>query len=194
MQRPTELQMGSVRKSKFLLTVVISIFLLYMIPNFIHGQGVGAGSASATIVTPLSVTADTPLKFGNVSPGVPKKVNRTAAGVDTTAAIFTVSGEDLAGISIQFILPQYMYNSSGDQMQIIFANDDCTIDSLAGTPDSPGAGAWVGENPYSLSAANIGATNGSTSIYLGGKIVPSLQQPAGSYSGDIVISVAYDGT
>jgi len=186
--------MNSVKRIRILFVISIMSMLLLSGIDRALGQGVGVGSASASIVTPLSVTADTPLKFGHVSPGVPKKVNRTAVGIDTTAAIFSVSGENLAGISIQFILPAYMYNSSGDQMQIIFANDDCTIDSLAGTPDSPGAGAWVGENPYSLPSANIGAANGSTSIYLGGKIIPSMQQAAGSYSADILISVAYDGT
>ncbi len=180
-------------KEIILFIITVNMILLSGIGSA-SGQGIGTGSASATIVTPLSVSADTQLKFGNVSQGVPKKVNRTATGVDTTAAIFSVSGEDLAGITIQFTLPQYMYNSSGDQMQIIFENDNCTIDSLAGTPDSPGGGAWVGENPYNLPGANIGATNGSTSIYLGGKVVPSMQQAAGSYSADIVISVAYDGT
>ncbi len=194
MQRLMELQMESVPINKIVLFIITISMILLSGAGPICGQAIGTGSASATIVTPLSVSADTPLTFGNVSQGIPKKVTRTAVGVDTTAAIFSVSGEDLAGISIQFTLPQYLYNSSGDQMQLIFENDVCTIDSLAGTPDSPGGGAWVGENPYNLSSANIGATNGSTSIYLGGKVVPSMQQAAGSYSADIVISVAYDGT
>lgn len=183
----------SADKSKTVLPVITVVVLLLVGP-LLQAQAVGTGSASATMVTPISITADTPLKFGNVVQGVPRKVNRTATGVDTSAAVFTISGDDGAGITIQLFLPDYLYIAGGDNMPILFETTDCTIDSLAGTPDTPGAGAWVGVNPYALPAANIGATNGNTKLYLGGKVIPRVQQAAGSYTGEIIISVSYDGT
>lgn len=160
----------------------------------VMAQGVAVASLSATIVTPLSVTATTDLRFGSVLQGVPKTVSRTAVGVDTSAAVFTVTGDANAGISIRFTLPEYMSNASGDRMVISFSATDGTIDSLPGTPDAPGGGAWTGVNPYSLPAAAIGGTTGNTAIYLGGKVTPAVQQAPGTYTGDIVISVTYDGT
>ncbi|MBU8933456.1 MAG: DUF4402 domain-containing protein [candidate division Zixibacteria bacterium] len=181
------------QKSEIGLLATVLVTSLLVGPSLL-AQAVGTSSASATMVTPISISADTQLKFGNVMQGVPVKVNRTATGSDTSAAVFTISGEDGAGISVQFILPEYLYTATGAHMPIIFSSSDCTIDSLAGTPDTPGGGAWVGVNPYSLPTANIGATNGNTKVYLGGKVIPSVQQGAGSYSADIVISVSYDGS
>ena len=155
---------------------------------------VGFASATGTIVTPISVTSVTSLQFGSVVQGVPRAVSRTAVGVDTSAAEFTISGNGGSGITIRLELPEYMSAASGARMPISFSSTDCTIDSLAGSPDSPGAGAWTGVNPHNLPSVNIGATNGSTSLYLGGKITPGTQQPPGTYTADIVVSVTYDGT
>jgi hypothetical protein len=37
-------------------------------------------------------------------------------------------------------------------------------------------------------------SGGMTKLFLGGKVVPSANQTSGAYSGDLVLSVAYDGT
>jgi spore coat protein U-like protein len=155
---------------------------------------VGIAGVSGTIVTPISVSAVTSLQFGNVVQGVPRSVSRTAVGIDTTAAVFTITGNGGSGITVQLELPEYMSNESGARLPISFSSTDCTIDSLAGTPDSPGPGAWIGINPHSLPSVKIGATSGSTSLYLGGKITPGTQQAPGNYAADIVVSVSYDGT
>ena len=173
---------------------ICCVYLILLAGSAIAQPAVATRSATATIVTPIVVTATTDLAFGSVSPGVTKTVSRTATGVDTTAAIFTIAGDPGSGILVQLTLPEYMSASSGDRLQLLFTSTDCTVDSLAGTPASPGAGAWVGVNPRALPALKIGITNSSTSIYLGGKIIPQPRQAAGSYSADIVISVSYDGT
>lgn len=185
---------GSVRYFGLLQAILAALICLLAGYGTARAQAVGIATISGTIVTPLSVTAVTPLAFGNVLQGAPRTVSRTAAAGDTTAAVFTISGEGGAGITIEFTLPQYLTNPGGARLPISFAATDCTIDSLAGTAALPGPGAWVGVSPLNLPAVSIGATNGATSVYLGGKITPAVRQAAGTYTGDIIISVSYDGT
>ncbi len=185
---------GNVRYFTVLRAALTALLCLLATFNMVRAQAVGMATISGTIVTPLSVTSVTPLAFGNVLQGAPRTVSRTAASGDTTAAVFTITGEGGAGITIEFTLPQYLTNPSGARLPISFSAGDCTIDSLAGSPALPGAGAWVGVSPFGLPPVSIGATNGSTSVYLGGKITPGMRQAAGTYTGDIIISVSYDGT
>ncbi len=175
-------------------TIIILAVVLLVIVGSVRSQSVAIAQMSATIVTPVSVVATTSLQFGSVFQGVPKTVSRTAVSGDTTAAVFTVSGQSGAGLSLQLDLPSYMSNGAGDRLPISFSSSDLTVDSLAGSPDSPGAGAWVGVNPHNPPSVNIGAASGSTSLYLGGKITPATQQAPGTYTADIVVSVTYDGT
>ncbi len=160
----------------------------------VRAQAVGIASLNATVVNPISISVTSDLKFGNVLQGQPKTVSRTAVGSDTSAAVFAITGDAGAGVVVSFTLPAYLSTVSGDRLPISFSSTDCTIDSLAGSPDSPGAGAWVGVNPFSLPSVRIGVTNGGTSVYLGGKVTPQVRQAPGAYSADIIISVTYDGT
>ena len=182
---------GMVRQSIRRAILPLAVILL---TQAVSAQSVGIAEVSGTIVTPIGVTATSDLTFGNVLQGIPKAVARTAVGADTSAAVFMITGHGGAGITIDFLLPEYLSNGSGDRLPVSFSATDCTVDSLAGTPDSPGAGAWTGVNPFNLPAANIGATNNSTSVYLGGKVTPAGQQAPGAYTGDIIITVTYDGT
>jgi len=184
----------TVSRSSRLLTGLLIPLVVLLSGGQIHAQAVGIAQLNATIVNPIAISVTTDLKFGNVLQGQPKAVSRTAVGSDTSAAVFEITGDAGSGIAISFTLPQYLTNATGARLPISFSPTDCTIDSLAGTPDSPGGGAWVGVNPFSLPAAKIGATNGGTSVYLGGKITPQVQQAPGAYSGDVIISVVYDGT
>jgi len=56
-----------------------------------------------------------------------------------------------------------------------------------------GTKGWQDVDPRGLPGSiSIGSTG--TSIYLGGKVTPSLYQRAGSYDGDIILTVSYNGT
>jgi len=56
------------------------------------------------------------------------------------------------------------------------------------------ADGYLNVNPFSLpSTANL-SDAGAANIYLGGKVIPTVDQKAGAYSGDIVLTVAYNGT
>jgi hypothetical protein len=65
----------------------------------------------------------------------------------------------------------------------------------AGDPTAMGAGdGWQNIDPHNFPAAAEVGVGGTTSIYLGGKVVPTVNQTAGAYTGDIVLTVAYNGT
>ncbi|NOY88644.1 MAG: hypothetical protein GXO93_04530, partial [FCB group bacterium] len=46
--------------------------------------------------------------------------------------------------------------------------------------------------PTTLTVGTVGQNQ--TAIFLGGKVIPSVDQKAGAYSGDIIATVAYNGT
>ena len=177
------------------LTVLILVFTF----GAGHAQMAVTNTADATVLAAISLAATENLEFGNVFQGVPKTVARTAVGADTTAAIFTITGEAGAGISAQLVLPEYLSSTNGDQMTVAFGTTDMAIDTTTTqTPaDVAAAHGWVDQDPRSFPAGLvIGGTTPAvttTQIYLGGKVIPSVFQPAGTYSGDVILTVSYNG-
>ncbi len=144
------------------------------------------------MVATITVTTSADLTFGDVLQGVRKTIANNA----TAAAVFSISGQTDAGVNLTLMLPEYMALADGSaRMQMSFDVTDASVDTTgAGDPTGMGAGdGWQNVNPRNLPAA---ATIGSlgTDIYLGGKVTPSANQQAGSYTGDIVLTVAYNGT
>ncbi len=179
--------------------LVLAVLILVFAVGSGHAQMAVTNTADATVLAAISLAATTNLDFGNVFQGVPKTVARTAIGADTTAAIFTITGEAGAGISAQLVLPEYLTSTNGDIMTVTFGTTDMAIDTTTtATPATVAAGdGWLDENPRSFPAGLvIGGTVPAvttTKVYLGGKVIPSVFQPAGTYSGDIILSVSYNG-
>jgi len=132
-----------------------------------------------------TITINNDLVFGNVYPGIPKLIAKTASG---SAAEFLISGTSGLEVTMDFALPTYM-NVGGLNMQMIFLETSCAIDTRA-TPDqsSPERDDL---DPWHTITDTLG-TSGIT-VWLGGKVVPGLQQLPGSYTADIVLTVAYTG-
>jgi hypothetical protein len=155
-------------------------------------QEVAVGSATARVLANITVTSTAPLDFGDIFQGIPAAVANNGAD----AGIFTVIGESGAGISIFIQLPEYVSLSDGsDRMQVIFGDSDASVDTT-GAADPTGMGGnmgWQNINPYNIPAATVIGSSG-TNIYLGGKVSPSVNQKAGNYSGDIVVTVSYNGS
>ena len=131
----------------------------------------------------VNVTVNNNLVFGDVFPHVPKTVSKRDAG---KAAEFHVTGPAGQEITIEFTLPTYM-NLGGYSMQMIFNETDCAMDSSltqASKQSNPG---YDNLDPWHPITYSLG-TNGLT-IWLGGKVVPAIVQPAGNYQADIVIRV-----
>ena len=152
--------------------VVLAVLILVFAFGNSQAQMAVTNTADATVLTAISLAATTNLEFGNVFQGVPKSVARTATGVDTTAAIFTITGEAGAGISAQIVVPQYISSTNGDIMTITFGATDMAIDTTTTkTPATIVAGdGWVDQDPRSFPAGLvIGGTAPAvttTKIYL----------------------------
>jgi hypothetical protein len=159
-----------------------------------QSQDVAVGQAQATVLAVLAVAATQPLDFGNVYQGVAKTQDETS---DASSGIFTITGQASANISCFFQLPEYVALANGtDRMPIAFSSTDGTFSVLAAgapsTPSAPGVGAQLNINPRNMTGTTVGV-GGTSQIFLGGKVIPSVNQAAGSYSADIVLTVAYSG-
>jgi len=181
---------GTFSGLKLLSTVVVLAALL--IPSTGSTQDVAVGQATATVLAILTVTATSALAFGNVYQGVPKSITKDNAA----AGIFRIVGEEDADVAIYFQLPDYLSTATGDDRMVIsFSTTDLNVDTTAAS-DPAGfvaADGWINQDPHNVtSAADIGST--ATDLYLGGEVIPSVDQTAGAYTGDIVLTVAYTGT
>mgnify|MGYP000275957721 CR=1 FL=1 len=88
--------MLSVSRMTFRVFLLASILAFVLVSSSsVMAQDVATGSATATIVTALTVTATSPLAFGTTYQGVQKTIARTVA----EAGIFTIGGQANSGIS-----------------------------------------------------------------------------------------------
>jgi hypothetical protein len=169
---------------------VIAATVMCMLWSPVMSQDVAVGTASATVLATLTVTATSALAFGNVYQGVAKTVPKN----DANAGIFTIAGQPTAQITIYMQMPEYLAGPSNDRMVIAFGTQDINIDTTANAnPVTPGAG-YQNQNPYNLPTVTLRVLNGTVHMFMGGKVIPSVNQTAGAYSGDIVVTVAYNGT
>lgn len=178
---------------RLLCTATVIGFLIGAGGQSLRAQDVAVGSATATVLTVLTVSADAALDFGNVYQGVPKSV----ANNDASAAIFSISGAGESAVFIYLQLPEYLsLSDNSDRMTISFGSTDCSVDSTGqGDPSLMNASrGWQNVNPYAIPSGTAVGGGGTTNLYLGGRITPSAGQKAGSYSADIVLTVAYEGT
>jgi len=179
------------------LAVVMALAALFAGPSAVMAQDIATGTATATVQTVLTVTAPTPLAFGNIMQGVKSSVgpNVDAAG-GISSGIFQITGAISAETSAYFQLPDYLWNENAgdeDRLVISFGTTDAVIDEdpALATPSAPGAGTAV--NPHALGEFNLDAVGGQAAIYLGGTVWPTVDQRALNYSADIVLTVAYTG-
>lgn len=170
----------------------IALLLLLLIAPCVYSQSFDDRSATATILTVISVSATQDLDFGTVFGGVPKTMGNDD---DDSSAVFTITGEPGAGINVQLILPEYLSLANGsDRMTVVFDANDCSIDTVGTASPSTVVGGFVDIDPRAILSGVIVGSGGTSQVFLGGKVIPSANQKSGTYSGDIVLSVSYDGT
>lgn len=189
--------MGTLLKNdrRFYSITITVICLLAMVSGDLVAQDVANGQATATVLAALTVTAVKDLVFGNVLQGVQKPVSN----LDADAGIFSITGASSAGISFYMVLPEYVsLTGDSDRMTISFTATDANIDTTGLSAADPtaflAANGYADENPRNLSSTNFEAPAATIYIYMGGKVTPTVDQTAGAYTGDILLTVAYDGT
>ena len=168
--------------------MLILCLLLILLRVPVTAQESGTIQAIATVVSSLKVTGINSLNFGTVIPGVNKSVDKTDLGF---AGEWEVTGDPLAELSVNFLLPNNLYTiDSSASLMINFSATDVSYD------DGNGGGqiAPVGSlNPNGPSVLNIGV-DGSLSIWIGGSVQPKISQTGGYYSSDVILTVAYTGS
>ncbi len=178
------------RKSVLAIVAIIVLSL----SRSVSGQDVANGLALANVLTGLSIVSVQDLDFGDVLQGVAKNVPNNDA---LNSGIFMISGEGGAGISVYITLPAYLSTATGDdRMTVGFGITDCSIDSTGNIDPSSFGDGWQDINPFNLPGNLVVGSAGPniTAIFLGGRVIPSVDQISGPYSADIIVTVAYTGS
>ena len=136
--------------------------------------------AHGTVLAPLGVSG-TDLDFGNnIMPGHVRSVARTAG----TAGTFTITGDAGHEITADFGLPTDLV-SGGNVLPISFSATD---GGYLGTNVQASAVAFdpAGQQTWTL-------VGGFGYVWIGGTVTPAPNQPAGTYTAEILLSVNYTG-
>lgn len=137
-------------------------------------------SATATVVTALTVTGNASLAFGNVYQGVAK----TVVATDAASGRLAVAGFQNAQVALTFTLPNNL-TSGGNNLPI-----DSWDVRTNGTNVTTGATALT---VVSGTPVNANLVSGNLFLFVGGRVQPAAAQVAGSYSGTITLAAAYTG-
>lgn len=159
---------------------IAALAALSVLPALAHAQTSATVQATATVVTPLAVTAGQALAFGNVFQGVNKTVN----AIDATSGRFSITGFGTSQVALTFTLPTNLA-SGGNNLPI-----DTWDVRVNGTNTTTGTTAL---SVTSGTAVNSNLVAGNLFVFVGGRVVPAAAQAAGAYAANIVLAAAYTG-
>ncbi len=133
-------------------------------------------NATASVQSPIVVSAGADLAFANVFPGVNKTIAPAAGGT------FTVTGQATTPVTMQWSLP----------INLISGGNTLPIGSWAGLFNTVNVtGSATGFVPAaSVAGATLSGT-GQLFIWVGAQVTPSVSQAAGAYAGTITLTVIY---
>ncbi len=158
----------------------ILFFFLTIISIDGYAQVTATITASATVLTGISIVSKSDLDFGNdIVPGIQRTVDKSNAN----SGRFSLTGSPNKQISIRFITPTQLSNG-GNTMPITFGSSDAGY-------QIPG-GSVVSFNPSIVSNASFGSI-GTMTVFLGGKVTPSSNQASGFYTASITLNLEYTG-
>jgi hypothetical protein len=145
----------------------------------VHAQSATV-AASATVVTPLTVTGAAPLAFGVVFQGVAKTITFNNA----SSGRMSVSGFGTSQVALTFTLPTTLSNGASTMPINQFrVRVNATNTPAGATRIFLTSGVPVNRN---LAA-------GALYFFIGGRVQPTAAQAGGSYSAPIVLTAAYTG-
>ncbi|QIB67074.1 DUF4402 domain-containing protein [Kineobactrum salinum] len=174
----------SFKKSRAAAVTAAAVLGVLAAPNVFAAAASDTATTSATVVTPIAIINAQDLSFGEFAAGTGGTVVLTTAGAasstgdivltggTSTAAQFTVTGQDDATFSIDI--------SDND----LTHEDTVTTMALVTTHDVDGS---TGDNPVTGTL-----TLGTQTIYAGGTLTVASAQSAGIYSGTITATVNYN--
>ena len=162
--------------------IALVLFLTALAPGVAHAAGsTTAGSASATIVTPLVLThaAGNQLNFGRFIPGTGGTVvvSETTGAGSTTGGVTFASGSATADDTFLVTAQSYQF------MNIV---------TSPGTVNS-GANSMSFTTKPMLPSGEIAAAQGTTGYFtVGGTLNVAATQAPGTYSGSYTVTVTYN--
>ena len=162
--------------------IIIPAIVLFITMTCVnaYAQVTASISATATVLTGISVTNKSDLNFGDdIVPGVQRNVDKTNAN----SGRFTLLGAPNKQISISFVTPSQLINGA-NTMPITFSSTDAGY-------QVPG-GSVISFNPVVVSNASFNS-QGTMTVFLGGKVNPSNNQESGLYTASITVNVEYTG-
>lgn len=167
---------------------IIAALVLLAGPPEAAAQESATIQALATVISSLSITGNTNLQFGTVTPGVSKSVDKNEPGF---AGEWTITGSPAAELTIDFILPDSMVlvGDSTLGLPLSFISTDAAYDDGSGGGQSAPTGVI---DPNGLGTERLGA-GGQMTIWIGGRASPRISQTGGNYAADVVLSVTYTG-
>ncbi len=135
-------------------------------------------TARAVVQAPINVTANQNLDFGNVFPGV----NATIAATAAAAGSFSITGQASAPAKMTFTLPPTLASGVNTLTIGTWTGYWNTINSqVGGTAFIPSAAV----TPGTFSAT------GNMFTFVGATVTPPSNQPAGTYTGSVTLTVTY---
>ena len=144
-------------------------------------------SATATVVTPLTVTKVTDLAYGTVYPGLDKIIS--GASNSTLMGKFTIAGYSTATVYISFTLPANLAGSGSSAGQSLLID---TWNGYQGVGATQNTGGTAFTPSVSTSSVLLGAS--ASNVFVGASVHPTYTQVAGPYTGTIVMTTVYSGS
>jgi hypothetical protein len=131
---------------------------------------------------PIRVEGIKPLAFGLLLAGAPVSVLRTDP---VSAGQINLAAQPQSQIILQLTLPPAMTGPLGATLPLVFGAND------AGFSAQGAIGSQVAFDPRNATVVITNSQNGRGSVYLGGTAQPAFNQPPGTYTGVITLTVAY---
>ena len=167
--------------------LLLPVLAMFLFGPSLKAQEAASIQATAQVASTLAITGTQNLRFGMVTPGVNKPVDKTFIG---QAGEWQITGAPNAEISLAFTLPDSIQHESGPfGMTIGFAATDASWDGGGGSQAFP-AGVL---NPNGPNAERLGF-GGLMAVWIGGTVYPRIGQGGGNYASDVVLTVAYTGS
>ncbi len=172
--------------TKNLVTVCLALVCLLGAVAPVQAQESATIQALATVMAALTVTGTNDLNFGTVTPGASATVLPSDVG---PAGEFTITGSPAAEMTLEFTLPDSLRTGGGAAMDVVFGSTDATYEDGTGGGQAAPAGTV---NPLIVETSNIGA-GGTYTVWIGGRVDPTVSQSGGSYAGTITLTVTLTG-
>jgi len=139
------------------------------------------GTATATVMTPISISADTALDFGAFSPSTGGTVTIATDGARSSTGAVVLSSTDTGNNGVFTVTGQ----ASATYAITLPSDGTVTIDSGANSMDVD----TFTSNPSGTGTLSGG---GSQTLNVGATVTVGSSQAAGSYSGTFDVSVEYN--